>query len=111
MRSSDGSELTVRFMPEARQDVRVARAWFTDIHPSLADRFGRDLDRTVGFVADNPEMYAQVYRGLRRAVLKRFDYAVVYRLLRDEIVVLGVLHCKLDPRTTQARMVNAAAYP
>lgn len=89
----------------------MAKAWFTDIHPSLADRFADDLDRTVGFVTDNPEMYAQVYRGLRRAVLKRFDYAVVYRLLYDGIVVLGVLHCKLDPSTMQTRMVGAAAYP
>lgn len=42
-------------------------------------------------LVDNPLVSPQVRGEIRRAVLQRFPYAVYFRLVEDDILVLAVL--------------------
>lgn len=44
-----------------------------------------------------------VHRDTRRLLLRRFPYGVFYRLVKDEIVVVGCLHAKRHPRVWRGR--------
>jgi len=50
-----------------------------------------------------PELHPVVYRGVRRAITRRFPYSIYYRMERNEVVVLGVLHMRRDPKEWQSR--------
>jgi plasmid stabilization system protein ParE len=39
----------------------------------------------------------------RRALLRRFPYAIYFRLLDEEIVILGVVHGRRHPRIWERR--------
>ena len=48
-------------------------------------------------------MYRVVYHDIRRALTRRFPYAVYYRIVGNEVVVLGILHTRRDPCEWQSR--------
>ena len=86
--------LTVRAM----DDVRTARDHY-DEQPvdGLSDRFGADLDHALTMIAAFPESGSPLHREVRRVLLRRFPYAVFYRLTGPRIEVLAVLHTSRDP--------------
>ncbi len=49
------------------------------------------------------ESYAVVYRDVRRAVVRRFPYAVYYRIVSSRVIVTAIFHSRRDPKSWQAR--------
>jgi toxin ParE1/3/4 len=68
---------------------------------------GEDFLAAVQVVLDrieqNPEVHAPIFQAVRRGRVKRFPYAVYYRIEPDRLVVIAVLHSKRDPRGWQSR--------
>lgn len=96
--------LPIYFAPAATEDVRVACRWLDDVQPALGDELISELHRIAQLISQHPDMYERVGRGCRRAVLRRYDYAIVYRVRNSQIEILGMLHCRLDPSIVAARL-------
>ncbi|MBL8879303.1 MAG: type II toxin-antitoxin system RelE/ParE family toxin [Phycisphaerales bacterium] len=94
--------LTVFIRPEAADDASRARRWLESVRPGLGADFQAELGDLFDRLQRQPALYPALHRDCRRAVLRRFDYSVVYRLLPDRIQVIGVLHCRLNPAVMQA---------
>ncbi len=89
-------ELILR--PEAESDVERVYAWYEKRREGLGRDFVEELERLFSFIRDNPRMFPRAHKVLRRALLKRFPYAVFYTLRSEEIVVSAVFHQSQDPR-------------
>jgi toxin ParE1/3/4 len=63
------------------------------------DQLGTAYDR----IADDPFKYQDLESGIRRALLRRFPYAVYFAVERDVVVILAVLHVSRDPAEWQRR--------
>lgn len=50
-----------------------------------------------------PEVHAKIFQQLRRSLVRRFPYAVFYRIDDDQVTVVAVYHCRRDPRDWQRR--------
>jgi plasmid stabilization system protein ParE len=87
----------------AKAEIQAAYQWFEREREGLGEEFLRAVDRVVGIIAEYPEGFPVVHRDIRRAVLKRFPYAVVYRLKADHVIVVGCFHSKRDPKSWLAR--------
>jgi plasmid stabilization system protein ParE len=61
------------------------------------------VDRILARIREFPSMYPVVYKGLRRALVRRFPYAVDCRQQGDSIRVLACLHQRRDPRVARLR--------
>jgi plasmid stabilization system protein ParE len=48
-------------------------------------------------------MHALVYRDVRKALVRRFPYAIFYRVRNARVVVLAVFHSKRDPNIWKSR--------
>ena len=84
--------------PSAEANLYAAASWYRDEEPrsslwlDLLDEF----ERVVAQVCVHPES-APVYEGpIRRALLKRFPYAIYYLIEPEEIVVVAFLAMKLE---------------
>lgn len=87
------------FRPQARAEIREARGWYEGQIAGLGRAFIAELDATLAFVRLHPQMYMVVSDGgqVRRALLHRFPYSLVYELMNpDEVVVLACRHVKQD---------------
>lgn len=54
-------------------------------------------------VSSNCEQYPFVYKSIRRVLIRRFPFAIFYRVIDEVIIVFAVLHCAREPRTWRAR--------
>ena len=92
----------VSFRPEAEAETLDTRDWYEGRQPGLGAAFRASLDQTLERVAENPMLFRRVRAETRRALLERFPYAVYFRVVGDDIVVLAV-HGRQHPRRWQSR--------
>jgi toxin ParE1/3/4 len=92
----------VVFRPQAEAEVLVIRRWYEDRRQGLGDEFEAALDHLVTRISETPLAFQRVGTDSRRAVLQRFPYAIYFRLLADDIIVLAV-HGRQHPARWQAR--------
>jgi plasmid stabilization system protein ParE len=92
----------VSFRPEAEAETLETRDWYESRQPGLGAAFRAALDEALQRVVENPFLYRRVRGETRRAILSRFPYAVYFRLVGDDIVVLAV-HGRQHKRRWQSR--------
>ena len=91
------------FREEAYADVLEARAWYSDQAPGLDLEFARALEAALAAVVRAPEAYPAVEDDIRRVLLRRFPYQVLFYREGDALVVLACFHHRRDPRTWHSR--------
>jgi len=93
----------LRLTPEAELDLDDAYTWYQAQHPLLATDFLAAVEACIASIRRHPEAYQLVDPTMRRALLRRFPYAVFYELGAVEIVVYAVFHCARNPRAWRRR--------
>ena len=66
-------------------------------------RLVAELRAAYDRVADGPLQYQHLRSGIRRALVRRFPYAVYFAVEDAVVVVLAVLHASRDPAEWQRR--------
>ncbi len=84
-------------------DVAAAFDWYEHEHPGLGLEFLDELRTTYDRIADGPLRYRELRSGIRRALVRRFPYAVYFAVEADVVVVLAVLHVSRNPAEWQRR--------
>jgi plasmid stabilization system protein ParE len=78
--------------PEAEQDVADAYGWYEGRRFGLGEEFFGCVDACLQSVVRNPELH-QVVRGTyRRALVRRFPYAVFYEYGNEIVTVYCIVH-------------------
>jgi plasmid stabilization system protein ParE len=95
--------LPVVWIPEADADLTEARKWYEDIRRELGQRFALAVEATIDAIAGNPLQFPVVYRGRRRAGVRRFPYAIFFEVQEQRIVVIACFHGRRNPRRWQSR--------
>lgn len=96
--------LAVLFRPEAGSDLCETRDWYERQQLGLGEAFANLVDETVNRIEAMPQMYAVVFRDVRRVKLRRFPYLIYYRVSSELIEVIAVLHGSRDPKLWQERV-------
>ena len=96
----------VRIRPLAQRDVRRAFSWYERQQPGLGRDFVEELDVVYERLADSPYAYQDIFHGVRRAILRRFPYAVFYLVPDKEVRVLAVIDMSRDPAVWRRRIDN-----
>jgi plasmid stabilization system protein ParE len=92
----------VRLSREADAEAEEAAVWYDGRQAGLGTEFLEELDRMTAMIAARPESFPRLLDvpgddGVRRALLPRFPYAIVFTELAEEIRVLAVAHGKRRP--------------
>jgi plasmid stabilization system protein ParE len=93
----------LRLTPEAELDLDEAHLWYYRQAPGLAAAFLASVNTCLASIQRHPEAHALVDPTMRRALLRRFPYAVFYEIESAEIVVYAVFHGARDPRAWRPR--------
>lgn len=95
--------LPVHPISAASADLLAAHDWYEQRSPGLGKDFVRMVDAAIAVITRQLELLPPVHRGLRRMLVRRFPYAVFYRIDPDAVRVIAVLHTKMDFRRLEAR--------
>jgi plasmid stabilization system protein ParE len=90
--------------PKAEAEIVAARDWYDDQSPGLGADFVRAVAEALTLIQQNPYQYLVVHGEFRRVGLRRFQYALIYVVIEDEVVVIACMHHSRDPRRWQSRL-------
>jgi plasmid stabilization system protein ParE len=90
--------------PAAEADIADAIDWYEAQSPGLGRRFLADVHSLIARIADNPLQYAVVYRDARHALIRRFPYALIFRVEDTEVRLLACYHTSRNPRRWRDRI-------
>lgn len=83
--------------PEAAREVQEAFEWYEERDEGLGAEFLRAAEACLSAIRRNPFAYPAAYEKTRRALLRRFPYALLYVIGEDSIAILACFHVKRDP--------------
>ena len=84
--------------PAAAAEIDEAHLWYESQRTGLGDEFLAEVNGTLDRIREMPELYAVLRRDTRRAMLVRFPYSLLYRLVDDNVIVVACFHGKRDPK-------------
>lgn len=99
--------MKVRFLKSAQSEVDDAVAWYDSQSHSLGTHFLDDLDRAVRRIVAYPLSNTKIEEDLRRCLLSRFPYGIIYGLDSETIVVIAVAHLHREPRYWIDRLTDS----
>ena len=94
--------MNLRVLPEADREALEAALWYEEQRPGLGDDFLAERERVLEKVRESPHSFAplEYYAGpheIRRCIMRRFPYAVIFVCRPDEVVVVAVSHHSRRP--------------
>ncbi len=105
--------MTLRLLAEAEHETEIAALWYDQKQTGLGLAFLDELEKVYARIESNPRLFLQVFissevaREVRRAIVDRFPYKVVFEVVDPEtIVVLAVAHQRRRPSHGTDRLAN-----
>ena len=85
------------FHPEADEELIEAIAYFESCAIGLGLDFSREVHASIENALDYPTMWPEIDDQVRRCLVHRFPYGVVYSAEPHGIFILAVMHLHRDP--------------
>ena len=115
-RSDEGSlgeetlAVTLRVLAIAEEEALAAATWYEDRQLGLGQDFLDRYAKALEGIEIQPERFGRLEtirsrRQIRRCLLSRFPYAIIFEVLANEIVVLAVPHLHRRPNYWRRRSV------
>ena len=95
--------LPVRLRPIARLELDEAMAWYEKQKEGLGTELKEAIDQMFRKIGSAPGRFRPVRGEVRRALLRRFPYAIHFVPEPEAIIVLAIFHTKRDPRHLEGR--------
>ncbi|MGP0594781.1 type II toxin-antitoxin system RelE/ParE family toxin [Nitrospira sp. T9] len=89
--------MTYEFHPEAEQEFIEAAAFYEQNVTGLGERFGKEVRRAIVRLMEYPQIGSQIDADLRRLLLTRFPYFLIYSSTSDLLRVVAVAHVHRRP--------------
>ena len=90
--------MKVRFLIQAQLELDDAVAWYNQRSEGLGQVFLDELDGVVRRATRFPLSCPEIEVGIRRGLIPRFPYGLIYGIDDDTIVVIAVAHLHRRPR-------------
>ena len=91
---------------EARDEFLAAIDWYDEARQGLGAEFVAEVESAIATIEDNPTFYAELDDGIRRCLVNRFPYALLYSIEPDRVLILAVMHTSRRPGYWRNRLDN-----
>jgi plasmid stabilization system protein ParE len=92
------------FLPPAQEEMIAASRYYQAQTTGLGAEFLDEVERTIAAIASHPKAAPKIKQDVRRRLLKRFPFGILYVATIDEIVILAVMHLRRRPGYWQDRL-------
>jgi plasmid stabilization system protein ParE len=98
--------MEIRFLTLANREVDDAVQWYEAREEDLSREFLDELDRVVRLIRLYPYAAVEIEPEVRRFLLARFPYSLIYGIDEKTIVVIGLAHQHRKPDYWADRIEN-----
>ena len=90
--------MKVVYTDRAWKDLELAFDWYEEQNPGLGLEFLDSVELTISSIEHRPQLFAIFHKQFRRALLRRFPFAIFYTLEEHSIVIHAVFDCRQDSK-------------
>ena len=87
----------VVFLPQAEQEMLEAARFYESQTAGLGIDYLSEVERAVQTIAESPTKCPVIEGELRRRLIRRFPFGILYRIEPEEIVIIAVAHLRRKP--------------
>jgi plasmid stabilization system protein ParE len=81
-----------RFLPEASEELRAAAERYDAESAGLGRELVLDVRRVCRSISEAPHIGRMVRNDIRRRLVRRFPYSVLYCIESDDVLIVAVAH-------------------
>ena len=89
--------MTFDFHPEAEAELNEAVSFYEAAETQLGEEFLLEVLATVCTILSHPRAWPVLEGEVRRCLVNRFPYAVLYSIEPDRVFVLALMHLHRRP--------------
>ncbi len=89
--------MTFSFHPEAEQELNQAIDFYESITPGLGLDFAAEVFSAIQRAMDFPKAWSVLEGDIRRSLVRRFPYGILYSAEQEGIYILAVMHLHREP--------------
>jgi len=93
------------FHPDAGEEYAQAIQYYAAVAPELGSRLYDEIERLILEVRRQPESFFLFSPPARRALARKFPYAVVYLDEPDRVWIVAIMHAKRKPGYWRERLI------
>lgn len=98
--------MKISFLPLAQIELDEAFSWYEEQVIGLGYKFLDDLDQSVRLITSFPKLFEQMEEGVRRCLVNRFPYCIIYGIDGESIIIIAIAHLKRKPSYWAERNFN-----
>jgi plasmid stabilization system protein ParE len=83
----------------AESDIEAAYIWYENQQVGLGEQFLNELVVYYEKLMHNPTVFKWVNKMYRQAILSRFPFVIIYRVIEADVVIYAVFHTSKNPKT------------
>lgn len=87
----------VRFHDDASTELNEAALFYASLLPDLGRAFAAEAKKTVQLIQAYPDLAAPIGGKLRKLVIHRFPFSIIYSHQANEILILAIAHHRRRP--------------
>jgi len=88
---------SIIFLPEAEEEMYEAARYYESQAQGLGIDYLSEVERAVVSITEFPETWPKFDGELRRRLVRRFPFGILYYIESEEIVIAAVAHLKRRP--------------
>ena len=96
----------IQYTASALLDIEHAARWYEGRQEGLGDNFIADVREAAKRIEANPKGYRKVIGEARKVALRRFPYAMYFKIEPDGSLVIACLHARRRTELVRERVVG-----
>jgi len=97
---------------EAAEDELLNEIGYLELRlPGLGRRFYAEVRKVEDLISKLPESSFELLPGIRKQILRKFPFSLIYSIEKDGVLVLAVAHHSRQPRYWVPRVNQAKREP
>lgn len=84
--------------------MNEAARFYEERSPGLGRDFLEEIERTIDSLVAHPESGPRISRNLRRRIVRRFPFGVIYAVETDRIIIVAIMHLRRRPGYWKGRI-------
>ena len=96
--------MTIAFLPIAKTELDDAVEYYNLELPGLGTEFKDEVKSSLKRIILFPEAWSTVRLDIRKCILHRFPYNILYTIEEDHILILAIAHHHRNPEYWIERM-------
>lgn len=95
---------SVFFHQAAKEELLISRDYYDELVFGLGKSFVIEVERCLNIIKSNPLAYPIVRQNIRKAVIMKFPFSILYKPVDENVYILAIMHQKRKPNYWSKRV-------